>query len=103
MTELYCFNCTNRVNIDAEPCNIRVCPECASEDIRLHVPEKPEYEDMIYAVVDQVIKDQDYYQATQTIDDLGLYLRAIAFHRKNSAMFDLMAHLEEKERGGSRG
>jgi hypothetical protein len=98
ITNLYCHNCTNRVGIESEPFNIRVCPECGNENISLHVPEL-EYEDMLDKVVSQVIKEFDYNKATEVIDELGLYLRAIAFYRQHGAMIDLMVHLEQTERG----
>jgi hypothetical protein len=98
ITNLYCHNCTNRVGVEAEPCNVRLCPECGSENITLHVQEM-EYEDMISKIVAQVVAEFDYNKATEVIDELGLYLRAIAFYRQHGALLDLMVHLEQTERG----
>jgi hypothetical protein len=98
LTNLYCHNCTNRVGIEAEPCNIRVCPECASENITLHVPVL-DFEDLIDKVVEEVVNDPDYdyNETTQIIEELAEYLKGIAFHRKYGAHIELMMHLALKE------
>jgi hypothetical protein len=91
ITNLYCHDCLTRVALEMEKSDVRFCPYCASNNISTHVPEL-DYEEQLDKLVEQVVADPDYdyNETTEIIDELGQYLKHIAFRRQHGAHLDML-------------
>lgn len=98
MTHLYCHDCTSRVSVEAEKSEVRFCSYCGSENISPHVPEI-DYEKQLDKMVEHMAADFDYNQTTEYVDELGDYLKSIAFRRRHGAHLDMLMELALKQLG----
>lgn len=96
LTNLYCGDCQENFEIEAEAERVQFCPSCAGQNISIHEQQLDPIDCLYLRVVDPIIADTElnFIEKCRYLDGLAEQMKNIAFRHKYGPLLKVLREIE---------